>query len=377
MLTLLLVGMLTLAFNIQLVASSGPPPTKWTRTYGGANSECASSVIRTRDRGYAIAGYTGSWPLFDFWLVKTDSLGNMEWSKTYGGGAEDRAHSVMQTSDEGYIVAGYTDSFGAGRYDFWLVKTNSSGDMEWNKAYGGTGDEEAYSVVQTSDGGYAIAGAGYGDFWLVKTNSSGDMEWNQTYGGGGSESACSVVQTSGGGYAIAGTTMSFGAGETDFWLVRTDSSGNWKWDKTYGGPYYDFALSLVQTTSGGYALAGFNTTTGAVGTRDALVVETDSGGKLLWSQKWGGEKDDEAASLVQTPEDLGYAIAGTTVSFGAGAGDFWLIKIGYLIPVGGLVIPLDKFGLLAPYIAYASTILVATAATAIYVKRVNHRQKKK
>jgi len=149
-----------------------------------------------------------------------------EWNKTYGGTGDDWAGSVVQTSDGGFVMAGGTDSFGAGDYDFWLVKTDAEGNMEWNKTYGGTDIDTARSVIQTGDGGYAIAGqtmsfgAGGRDFWLVKTDAEGNMEWNKTYGGGEGDYLFSVVQTGDGGYALAGYTYSFGAGYDDLWLVK-------------------------------------------------------------------------------------------------------------------------------------------------------------
>jgi hypothetical protein len=156
----------------------------------------------------------------------------MQWNQTYGGTGYDYAYSVVQTSDEGYALAGATASFGAGSSDFWLIKTDLSGNMQWNKTYGGSGDDESYSLAKTDDGGYAVVGytssfgAGNLDFWLVKTDSVGSMQWNQTYGGPENDIAYSVVQTRNGGYAIAGSTKSFGSGSSDFYLVKTADSGS-------------------------------------------------------------------------------------------------------------------------------------------------------
>jgi len=153
------------------------------------------------------------------------------WQQTYGGTEDDGALSLVQTTDGGYALAGDTESFGDLWADFWLVKTDGSGNMEWNQTYGEPGEEYAYSLVQTSDGGYALAGiteslgAGDYDFWLVKTDGSGNMEWNQTYGGTERDGALSLVQTTDGGYALAGVTESFGAGYRDFLLVKTDEYG--------------------------------------------------------------------------------------------------------------------------------------------------------
>jgi parallel beta-helix repeat protein len=321
----------------------------WNKTYGGANDDYAYSVVQASDGGYALAGSTDSFGAggFDFWLVKTDSTGGMLWNKTYGGAGTDVAYSVVQASDGGYALAGSTDSFGAGQSDFWLVKTDSTGSMQWNKTYGGSGIDVASSVVQTSDGGYALAGyttsfgAGQSDFWLVKTDSTGGMQWNKTYGGSGYDGASSVVQTSDGGYALAGYTNSFGAGGFDFWLVKTDSTGGMLWNKTYGGANDDYAYSVVQASDGGYALAGYTKSFGAGG-YDFWLVKTDSTGGMQWNKTYGGTGTDIARSVVQT-SDGGYALAGFTNSFGAGGYDFWLVKLTpttiYINPDGSVYPP--------------------------------------
>ncbi len=211
--------------------------------------------------------------------MKTDSSGNKEWDKTFGGSDRDWAWSVQQTADSGYIIAGETHSYGAGPYDFWLVKTDFSGNKEWDKTFGGSGLDRAGSVQQTADSGYIIAGetysygAGSGDFWLVKTDSSGNKEWDKTFGGSNWDGAWSVQQTADSGYIIGGETYSYGSGSDDFWLVKTNSSGNKEWDKTFGG------------------------------------------------------SDRDGANSVQQTADSGYIIAGGTWSYGAGSGDFWLIKV--------------------------------------------------
>jgi len=296
----------------------------WNKTYGAAGDDVAYSVVQTSDGGYALAGTSNSWVPgdgYDMWLVKTDGSGNVRWSLTYGGTGLDVAYSVVQTKDGGYALAGYTNSFGAGGFDFWLVKTDSNGNMLWNKTYGGTGTDIAYSMVQTSDGGYALAGytdsfgAGGADFWLVKTDASGNMLWNKTYGGTGADEAYSVVQTSDGGYALAGITNSFGAGGWDFWLVKTDMNGNMLWNKTYGGTGDDYASSMIQTSDGGYAIAGETISFGG-----SWLVKTDANGNMLWNKTYGGV----AYSVVQT-SDGGYALAGYA-GYGAGGYDFWLVR---------------------------------------------------
>ena len=254
----------TLAFVSLGCASGIPPEEAWNKTFGGTDLDGASSVQQTSDGGYILAGYTYSYGAgsSDFWLVKTYSDGSKQWDKTFGGTDYDCIFSVQQTSDGGYILAGVTESYGAGNGDLWLVKTDSEGNKQWNRTFGGTDHDWAESVQQTSDGGYILAGVteSYGDgrtdFWLVKTDSKGNKEWDMTFGGTDYDSASSVQQTFDGGYILVGETMSYDAGRTDFWLVKTDSKGNKEWNRTFGGVNKDGGHSVQQTSDGGYILAG-------------------------------------------------------------------------------------------------------------------------
>jgi hypothetical protein len=315
--------------------------TTWDQTYGGTKGETPSSLVQTLDGGYAIAG--SKYPLDDyyndFWLVKTDANGNMQWNQTYGEvEADEFATSLVQTVDGGYAIAGYSISFAKqGNGNFWLIKTDANGNVQWNRTYDGGANELPISLVQTSDGGYAMAGftfysslipsptVTHYDLWLVKTDSSGNMQWNRTYDGGANEEAYSLVQTPDGGYALAGYTSSFGAGDSDFWLVKTDDYGNFEWNQTYGGANKDRANSLVQTGDGGYVLAGYTESFGA-GDLDFWLVKTDADGNMEWNQTYGGTEADWARSMVKT-SDGGFALAGDTSSFGAGDSDFWLVKV--------------------------------------------------
>jgi len=326
--SIVLLVLLSLSSIILVGASSG----MWNQTYGGASSDGASALVETSDGGFALAGGTTSFGAgnADFWLVKTDGAGNMEWNQTYGGESFDGAFALVETSDGGFALAGETNSFGAGSYDFWLVKTDGAGNMVWNQTYGGTEGDYASALVETSDGGFALAGgttsfgAGESDFWLVKTDGAGNMVWNQTYGGAENNYAYALVQTSDGGFALAGFTDFFSAGGVDFWLVKTDGAGNVEWDKIYGGESFDGALALVETSDGGFAVTGETNSFGA-GKADLLLVKTDGAGNVDWDQTYGGAEDDYASALVET-SDGGFALAGFTASFGAGSYDFWLVK---------------------------------------------------
>jgi hypothetical protein len=317
--------------DILLIKTDANGNVQWAKTYGGTYWDYASSVQQTSDGGYIVAGNTWSFGAgSDVLLIKTDADGNVEWAKTYGGTGDDWASSVQQTSDGGYIVAGYTGSFGAGWIDLFLIKTDADGNVEWAKTYGGTDIEGAFSVQQTSDGGYIVSGttwsfgAGDWDILLIKTDADGNVEWAKTYGGTGDDWASSVQQTTGGGYIVAGYTNSFGEGYDDIFLIKTDANGNIIWAKTYGGTDYDDASSVQQTSDGGYIVAGTTWSFGAGG-GDIFLIKTAANGNVIWAKTYGGTDWDGAYSVQQT-SDGGYIVAGTTWSFSAGAEDIFLIK---------------------------------------------------
>ena len=309
---------------------------QWIKTFGGGNwpdfALSMRSVQQTFDGGYILAGHTdhGDPNMGDARLMKTDSSGNEQWNKTFGGSEAEFGFSVQQTFDGGYILAGVTRSFGVSNWDFWLIKTDPNGDEEWNKTFGGSYSEYAYSVQQTSDGGYILVGSTYSsgtglaDIWLVKTDPNGDEEWNKIFGGSDKEEAYSVQQTLDGGYILCGSTKSFGAGNWDFWLVKTDSSGNEQWNKTFGGSDLDYAYSVQQSSDGGYILCGGTKSFGA-GNDDVWLVKTDSSGNEQWNKTFGGSSNDHAISVQQTSDD-GYILAGNTGSFGTEHSNIWLIK---------------------------------------------------
>jgi hypothetical protein len=301
----------------------------WSETYGGEGFDYAYSIVRTVDGGYALAGSTHIGTYSAAWLIKTDANGIMQWQRTYGGISDDGAYCVVQTVDGGYALAGYTTSFGAGGTDFWLIKTDVDGFAAWNKTYGGVNNDSAYSLVQTADGGYALAGgteslgAGSSDAWLIKTDANGNMQWGYTYGGAGYDRARSLIRTID-GYAFAGITNSFGGGGYDAWLIKTDTNGTKQWDKTYGETDDDAANCVIQTADGGYAVAG-NTESLGAGYYDAWLIKTDGGGTMQWGYTYGGSDLDNAVSVVQTVEG-GYALAGETGSFGTSYSYGWLVK---------------------------------------------------
>jgi hypothetical protein len=303
----------------------------WIKTFGGDTNDYGYSVQPTSDGGYIITGQTQSYGAgeSDVYLIKTDAGGNQTWYKTFGGSDWDYGYSVQPTSDGGYIITGATLSYGAGYYDIYLIKTDASGNQTWYKTFGGSGYDAGYSVQQTLDGGYIITGliqsyAGYSDVYLIKTDASGNQTWTKTFGGTNSDIGSSVQPTSDGGYIITGWTRSYGAGSNDVYLIKTDAGGNQQWYKTFGGSAEDYGNSVQPTLDGGYIITGVTYSYGA-GEDDVYLIKTDASGNQTWSKTFGGSGWDYGCS-VQPTSDGGYIITGQTRSYGAGEDDVYLIK---------------------------------------------------
>jgi hypothetical protein len=287
----------------------------WLKTFGGTDFDMGYSVQQTADSGYIVTGYTTSFGAggYHVWLLKTDSNGNEEWNKTFGG--EGTGYSVQQTTDEGYIITG--DKYSNDTYfDVWLIKTDVSGNMMWNKTFGGTETDVGSSVQQTTDGGYIITGWTFlpdasTAVWLIKTDDNGNKLWDKTFGGG---VGYSVQQTTDGGYIITGNTASFGAGECDVWLIKTDSNGDKVWDKTFErktllATNYNVGRSVQQTSDGGYIIAGW-TGKKIYHKIDVWLIKTNSEGYKVWDRTFGGIGDQSGSSVQQTT-DGGYIITGS------------------------------------------------------------------
>lgn len=318
-------------------------------TFGGANHDHGRSVKQTLDGGYIIAGSTGSWGFgsSDVYVIKLDSLGIKQWSNVYGGTNIDWGYGVVQTYDSTYVICGYTNSFGAGGYDAYLLKIDAIGNVIWEKTFGGTDWDFGYSIQLTSDSGLIIAGetysfgSGNNDAYLVKTDSNGNLLWSKSFGGPDKDYAKSAKQTYDGGFIIAGGTESFGAGMENVYLIRTDSQGDTVWVKTFGGDSVDYANSVAQTPSdSGFIVVGASYSYNN-GNSDYYFFKTDSSGAEMWSQTINSfSKDDYEADVIPMANGQ-YAILGSSKSIGSTLGyDFqFMITDSYgwvIIGLGGI-----------------------------------------
>jgi hypothetical protein len=269
--------------DVWLIKADANGDSLWTRTFGGDVADGGNSVRQTTDGGYIMVGRTESYGVgsADAWLIKTDAAGNKTWDRTFGGSGLDEGRAVEQTADGGYIIAGHTQ--GTNYPDVWLIKTDADGDSLWTRTFGGAYSDFGISVQQTSDGGYIVTGytnslgAGRSDVWLIKTDAEGNKTWDRTFGGSEDEYGHSVRQTADGGYVIAGETESFGAGASDAWLVRVGANGDSLWTRTFGGSDDEHAYAVEQTTDGGYVIVGYTKSYGA-GDFDAWLIKTDENG---------------------------------------------------------------------------------------------------
>lgn len=359
--------------DVWIVKMDASGNLQWQKSLGGSGDDQANSIRNTSDGGYIVAGFTESTNgdvtlnkgFSDYWIIKLNSLGNIEWQKTYGGIYHDIATSVRQTTDGGYVVAGYTSSNTGdvtgnhGSTDYWIIKLDSSGNLQWQKALGGSSGERAFDIQQTNDGGYIVAGDTYSyngdlttaplgsrDFWIVKLGNSGNIIWEKRFGGSGEDNAYSIAQTADHGYIISGTTTSnngnvtFNNGQGDYWVIKLDTLGSLQWQKTFGGINYDQAYSITQSSDESYLVAGYISTLPATteaptsASSQYWLVKMDYSGNLLWQKDYGGNQYETAYSVIPTI-DGGIVIAGLSnsnpdsgdVTGNHGGNDFWIIKL--------------------------------------------------
>lgn len=319
-------------------SNSTAPATEWNKTYGGLGSQGAVSVAQLTE-GYILFGKNG----MNAWLVRTDIFGNIIWNRTYARlpNTEVEVKSGTMTNDGGCIIAGGLRSIQTGICDAWLIKIDEFGNSEWNMTYGYDGHEIAFSAQQTIDGGYILAGVqaplgvNDNDFYLIKTNAEGNIEWEKTYGTPSSgECAWSAQQTNDMGYILVGARANIGDGSwTDGWVVKTDNSGNMIWNLTYGRPEGgEWIYCVQQTDDNGYIMAGCHDRrpTAPPGiSGDFWLLKTDSDGSIQWSKQYGDTDPFsgryESAQSVQQTSDNGFIAVGE-VSTGSQESEIWLIR---------------------------------------------------
>ena len=348
---------------------SAQPFIQWQKSFGGTNGEEAQIVQQTPDGGYMVVGYTssldGDIPLshgtLDIWVLKLDSSGALQWTKTYGGSLDEQAFTMQQTADGGYIIAGYTNSNDGdasgyhGLRDFWVIKIDSIGTLQWQNTLGGSGLEDAWKIQQTSDGGYIVVGSsdstdgdvtgnhGSLDYWIVKLDSTGNIQWQRSHGGSDRDLAYAVQQTPDGGYIVVGESTSSDGNVSnpidngDYWVLKLNFEGKILWEKSYGGTSYDRANDVALTRDGGYLVFGQaysnnGDITGNHGLNDYWVIKLNQEGELQWQKALGGSKE-EFARVIQLTEDDGCILVGQTQSNNGdvigndGGADFWLVKL--------------------------------------------------
>ncbi len=353
-------GFLFLALCPSLLLHAQTPDIIWKKCFGGSNIDAAYSADLTTDGGYIIAGgalssdgdVTVNKGSFDYWIVKSDVSADLQWQKSLGGSGEEAAYSIQQTTDGGYIVAGYSYSNDGdvsgnhGGSDYWILKLNAAGDVEWQKCLGGSADDVASSIQQTSDGGFIVAGysssndwdvtANYGlsDYWIVKLDGDGNISWQKSLGGVNDDQGASIQEISGGGFIVAGWSGVIGA--ADYWIINLDADGNIVWEKSYGGTGNDQATSVRQTNDGGFIVAGHSYSTDSnitnQGGADYWVVKLDAAGNLTWQKSFGGS-DEDVANAIQQTSDGGFIVAGKSESDNGDVSplydkhDFWIVKL--------------------------------------------------
>lgn len=352
--------------------SAQAPDIQWQKSLGGSSVDAALSIQQTTDGGYIVAGHSysndgdvsGNHGLYDYWIVKLNNTGDIQWQKSLGGSGRETAYSIQQTTDGGYILAGDSESNDGdvtgnhGGTDYWVVKLDSAGSIVWEKSLGGTLYDVAHSIFQTSDGGYVVAGESYsndgdvtgnhgsGDYWVVKLDHTGDIQWQKSLGGSDRDVAHSIRQTADGGYIVAGGSesndgdVSGNHGDYDFWIVKLNEVGDIQWQKSLGGSDFDWARSIQQTADGGYIVAGWSESnsgdvSGNHGLYDYWVVKLNNVGDIQWQKSLGGSDYERARSIEQTT-DGGYIVAGFSasndgdVSGNHGSYDHWVVKLDHV-----------------------------------------------
>jgi hypothetical protein len=307
---------------------------QWEKVYGTYNMEhVAKNIQETHDKGFIIAGFEGTGGSYDAVVQKLDASGNLLWSKTFGEpDVFDEAFWVQELTDGGYIVTGCTQSFGANNTDVLLICLDSAGETIWIQTLGGDGNDAGNSVLETADGGFVLVGTtdsslSNADVWMIKTDANGNIIWSKTFGGIDWEEAYMLQQTDDNGYIIVGTTASFGAGNNDVLLIKTDVNGNEEWTKTFGGSDSDVGYSVQETSDKGYFITG-ETTNPTTQLPDIYLIKTDTTGDEEWIKTIDNHDGEDHAFFGQPTNDGGYIITGYTGDYIMEQCDAFLIKLG-------------------------------------------------
>ncbi|MCF6342376.1 MAG: T9SS type A sorting domain-containing protein, partial [Bacteroidales bacterium] len=330
--------------------------------------ELPGKIISTTDGGSILVGYSSSsdgdisenkgWD--DCWVLKLDENGSIQWERSLGGTSRDLGNNILQTDDKGYLIAATTKSTDGdvsenhGGTDFWLLKTDAEGNIEWERTYGGSEDETFAEIKQLNDSCLLLLGSSrssdgdiesnYGgkDYWLVKTDTEGNLLWEQNYGGSESDNGASIALKKDGGFVLGGSSkssdgdVSKNRGLDDYWLASCDAGGNILWQRSYGGSNND-VLKQIEPMDGGYLLTGYSFSydidvTDNHGSSDMWVVKTYNNGLINWERSLGGSKTDGANAMAFS-SDFGYLIAGYTASNdgdveeSSGNIDMWVVKL--------------------------------------------------
>lgn len=316
-----------------VVRVDGDGTLLWDRTYGGSGTDRARAIIETGDGGFGVAGATESKGAgeFDAWVLKLNAAGELIWDRHFGGRATDWASAMVETSDGGLAIAAYTQATSENAYDFWVIKLDGNGELLWERQFGGPATDWASAIAETNDRGLVVVGhtesrgAGDADMWIIKLTADGELLWDRTVGGSARDYASAVTATDDGGLVVAGPIESNGAEGVDIQVLKLDASGGIVWNRTFGGSGDDWVRAVVETRDGGHAVAGYTTSKGA-GLNDVWLLKLDAGGKLLWDRTYGGAANEWARALVEMP-DGGLALAGDIWSKGAGQADVWVLRV--------------------------------------------------
>jgi hypothetical protein len=321
------------------------PPADFLQLFGGPGTEVGNAVRELSDGGFIVVGYTSSRGAGeeDVFLLRTDAAGDTLWTRTFGGPGNDFGWDVLATDDGGYVIVGFTNSFGAGGDDVLIIGTGPAGEQRWMRTYGGPGDELAWAFHATADGGFVIAaqttsyGAGERDAYILRIDASGDTLWTRTLGGPGVDRIFATSPTVDGGSIFAGITSNQSAGELDATLIRIAGSGDVVWARSYGGERNDIGHGVTTARDGGFLLVGYTNSYGS-GQNDIYLVRTDAEGGVVWTQLIGDAGDDRAMMAAPLTGG-GFAIAG----YASGGDEYWSAKLTAVNDAGELLWS-DSFG---------------------------------